>query len=262
MFLKLNNELPTIVVTNDDGIDSGGISALTHRLSPLGNIVVVAPEGQRSAISHAITLKKAIRFHPYSSANGYHAYVTDGTPADCIKFAVRHLLEKPPQLVVSGINLGPNTGTNILYSGTVAAAVEAYILGINGLAVSLDTYTDPIYETAAAIAAGVAQKLVQGKIPEKAILNLNIPNIPLREVKGLRVTHMGHTNFNDFFEEDHNGKRHHFWLKDDSNWEGNTEQSDVVAVKDGYASLTPLKFDFTDHKLVAQLVGTDFGGFD
>lgn len=260
MFLKLNNELPTIVVTNDDGIESPGISTLIHRLSPIGNIVVVAPEGQRSAVSHAITLKKSIRFHPHNSVNGYLTYVSDGTPADCIKFAVRYLLDRAPQLVVSGINLGPNTGTNILYSGTVAT-VEAYILGITGLAVSLDTYTDPIYETAATFATRVAQNLVKGRILEKTILNLNIPNIPLAEVKGLRITHMGHTNYNDFFEEDEDGKKHHFWLKDNSNWEGNSEQSDVVAVKSGYASLTPLKFDFTDHIVMAQLTETDLSCF-
>jgi 5'-nucleotidase len=257
MFLKLNSQLPTIVVTNDDGIDSPGISTLAHRLSPLCNIIVVAPGGQRSAVSHAITLKKSIRFHPHNSTNGFPTYVSDGTPADCIKFAVRHLLDRPPQLVLSGINLGANTGTNILYSGTVAAAVEAYILGITGLAVSLDTYTDPIYETAAAVATRVAQNLLKGSISEKTILNLNIPNIPLAEVKGLRITHMGHTNYNDFFEEDKDGKKHHFWLKDNSNWEGNSEQSDVAAVKSGYASLTPLKFDFTDHNFISRLTEAD-----
>jgi len=253
MFLKLDSDRAVILVTNDDGIDSAGLEILAKQLAPLGQIVVSAPDEQRSGQSHAITVGKPLRFFPYPSANGFPTFASSGTPADCVKFAVRRLLPHSPSLVVSGINLGPNTGTNILYSGTVAGAVEASILGIPSLAVSLNTYTDPIYESAAKFAFIIAQKMLKEKIPAGIVLNLNVPNLPWDKIKGLRLTAMGHTNYNDYFEEDRNGVAYQYWLKDNSSWEGNSSESDVCAITEGFASLTPLHFDLTNNQALASL---------
>lgn len=257
MFLKLDSDRPIILITNDDGIDSPGLTALARELSQLGQIVIAAPEEQRSAISHAITLGKPLRFFPYPSSNSYPTYSSNGTPADCVKFAVRRLLSQKPQLVVSGINLGPNTGTNILYSGTVAGAVEGSILGIPSLAVSLDTYTDPIFSGAAEISALIAENILKRSLPAQIVLNLNVPNLPIERIKGIRITTMGRTNYNDFFEDDRGGEEYYFWLKDSSSWEGNTEDSDIATVASGYASLTPLQYDLTHHQFLDDLKDWD-----
>ena len=244
-----------ILLSNDDGIHASGITTLYDALKDSGELHVVAPDTERSANGHAITIYDPIRTMPVEKENGFSGIAVNGTPADCIKLAVSFLhKDNPPNLVVSGINLGSNTGISVLYSGTVSAASEAAVLGIPAIALSLCTWQDPNWETAAHIATDVVKKYAENPLPDGILLNVNIPNLPLNKIKGMKTCRMGRSRFIEKFSEhrDPRGNRY-YWLDGDLDLLDDTEDTDVRVVEAGYVALTPIHIDLTAHHTMEQL---------
>src|SRR6266480_3888800 len=176
---------PLILLTNDDGIYAQGILAAWQELRKIGDVEVVAPDAERSAVGHAITLLLPLRAKEVVRRNVRFGYGVNGMPADCVKIAVKAILPRPPDLVVSGINLGANTGTNVIYSGTVSAATEARILGVPSIAISLGTFTDPQWAYAAELGRRVGERVLEHGLPRKVLLNVNVPNLPRDQIRGV-----------------------------------------------------------------------------
>jgi 5'-nucleotidase len=193
-----------ILLTNDDGINAPGLAALVAGLSPRHQVSVVAPEREQTAVGHAITLADPIRVRRVRRNGSFFGHAVSGTPADCVKIAVLELLDSPPDLVVSGVNAGPNVGINVLYSGTVSAATEAAIMGLPALAFSLDAYVEPDFEPAAQVAAALVaalEPIIPDDWPEGVCLNVNVPNLPLDDIAGLMLTRQATTRFRERFDK-------------------------------------------------------------
>jgi 5'-nucleotidase len=239
-----------ILVTNDDGVQAEGIKALAESIRDLGSVVVVAPEFEQSASSHSITLDKPLRIKEYSKDR----FGVTGTPTDCVLLAVHRILSINPTILISGINHGPNMGEDVIYSGTVAAAIEGYILGIPSMAISVASW-DPVSftEAAAAVHDLLAQMIeLGGKRPN--LWNVNIPAIPRAEIKGIAITKLGSRVYNDVIIEkkDPRGKEY-FWIGGgEPGWSAGSE-TDFAAVTAGYISVTPLRPDMTDHDGIGML---------
>jgi len=237
---------PHILICNDDGIYAPGILALYEAVRDLGDISVVAPEAEQSAVGHAITLSNPIRIKRVRRNAHFEGHAVAGTPADCVKLAVTLLLDRRPDLVLSGINLGPNAGISVLYSGTVSAATEGTILGIPSMAISLATYTDPHWDTAARVARRLAQDVLARGLPDGTLLNVNVPNRPPDQVRGLAVTRMGRSRFAEIFHPRTNPRGDtYYWMDGELQITGDTEGTDIQALADGWVSLTPIGFDLT-----------------
>lgn len=217
----------------------------------LGNVTVVAPDRQQSATSHSLTLHRPLRVTEVQPRQ----HVIDGTPTDCVLIAVNQILETRPDFVLSGVNHGPNMGEDVLYSGTVAAAMEGTILGIPAIAISwtgegagdLDSYAPPLQ-------AMLEEILARNDFPPETFFNINIPNIPASEIRGTRVTTLGRRVYSDSLirREDPAG-REYFWIGGGvSSWSG-SEESDFRAIEAGYISITPLHLDLTNHRLIQEL---------
>src|SRR6202521_5594555 len=217
-------------------------------MATLGEISVVAPDAERSAAGHAITTMTPLRVKEVALENGIVGYAVNGTPADSVKLAVGAILKERPDLVVSGINLGPNTATNIIYSGTVSAATEARILGIPSFAISLGTLKDPIWETAAGYAIRVAEQVLARGLPAKILLNVNVPNLPAAEVKGVQVTKQGDSGYEELFDSrtDPRGVPY-YWAAGTYRMSDVEEGTDALALDRGFVSITPVSFDLTAH---------------
>ena len=246
-----------ILVSNDDGIYAEGILALTAALLPLGEVTVVEPDMERSAAGHAITMHHPLRVQRVNLPNlPVTAYSVDGTPADCVKIGVDILMEEPPDFVFTGINRGANLGTDVLYSGTVSAAMEGCILGIPSAAFSaVGSILDLTYAKKAA--AKVASLVMQGGLPLGTLLNVNIPNLPEAEVQGMRATRMGTRRYemNYVRREDPRG-RTYYWLAGEAVDEAMDTDTDIHAVAEGYVSITPLHWDLTRHDVIERLSQT------
>jgi 5'-nucleotidase len=244
-----------ILLCNDDGIHARGIAELHRALEHLGDLHVCAPATERSAAGHAITIYDPIRTMPVENENGLLGIAVDGTPADCVKLAVSFLhKDNPPDLVVSGINLGSNTGISVLYSGTVSAASEACILGVPAIALSLCTYQNPHWETAARVAADIVAKVAANPLPNGVLLNVNIPNLPYNEIRGLKAGQMGRSRFIEKFTEhrDPRGNKY-YWLDGDMKMLDDNAETDERLVNKGYVSLTPIHIDLTAHHCLEQV---------
>jgi 5'-nucleotidase len=237
-----------ILVTNDDGVRSDGIRALAEALGPLGDVTIVAPHVEASAIGHALTLRRPLRMEHV----GERIYEVDGTPTDCVNIAVTKLFEVLPDLVVSGINKGFNLGDDITYSGTVAGALEGALLGIPSIAVSLErTLGEYNFGPSAAAAASVAATVLREGLPLRTFLNINVPP---GQPKGFRVTVQAKRNHITTVDErcDPRGKPY-YWIEEGQNdWEPH-DRSDYQAVRDGYVSVTPLQPDLTDYSALESL---------
>lgn len=234
-----------ILVTNDDGIDSDGIGQLSLALAELGQVTVVAPAHEQSAVSRSITFRTPLRVTPRTLPTG-QGYAVTGTPADCVFLALHHLLEQPPDLLVSGINTGPNLGDDILYSGTVAGALEGALCGIPSIAISAGTHRDQRYDTASLwLARWLKERALE--LPRKTCLNVNVPSLDLAELRGWRYTHQGHTHYAHrvVVRQDPSGKEY-FWLTGDLPKGISEPGSDVEAVSTGFVSVTPLGMDLTN----------------
>lgn len=239
---------PRILVSNDDGIDAPGIAALVSELRKIGDVYVVAPDKQRSAVGHAITMNYPIRASKFSKNGSFFGYAIEGTPADCVKLAIRSLLGFTPDLLVSGINHGSNTAINIIYSGTVSAATEGTVLGIPSIAVSLATWkADPDFRFAAKFSRKLAGHILARGLPDATLLNVNIPAVPERQVRGVRVTRQGKTRWDDTFEVrlDPNNKEY-YWLKGKLEVIDHARDTDEIAVMNNQVSITPIYYQLTD----------------
>jgi len=190
-----------ILLTNDDGINAPGIYALWRELRKIGEISIVAPETEQSAIGHAITLSNPLRLREVYRDSSFYGYSVNGTPADCVKLGVTAIFKEPPDIVISGINLGPNLGVDVMYSGTVSAATEGTIIGIPSIAVSLAIRREPDFRFAAAFARALCLEVKEKSIPAGILLNVNIPAVPLAKVKGVKITRQGKARFKDTFEK-------------------------------------------------------------
>ena len=241
---------PNILVTNDDGVTSPGIHALLAAMRDLGEVTMVAPEVERSAVGHAITRDAAIRATQFVLGGRPVGYAVSGTPADCVQLAVRVLLDRRPDLVVSGINLGPNTATNVIYSGTVSAATEARLLGIPAMSISIGAFKDPIWETAAVYAQRLARLLLEHGLPPKVVLNVNVPNLPLSDVKGVKVTRQGDSGYIERFRPRGDSD---YWAEGTYKMSDVDDETDALAVEQGFVSVTPVTFDLTAYPSLEEL---------
>ncbi len=209
-------------------------------------MIAVAPDAERSAVGHAITTLTPLRAKEFRLGREMIGYAVNGTPADCVKLGVGMLLEQPPDIVVSGINLGPNTATNIIYSGTVSAATEARILGIPSIAVSLGVFVEPLWDVAASFARQVARRVLEKGLPPRVLLNVNVPNLPRDQIKGVRITRQGDSSFVEEFDVREDPRRQpYYWLGGAYKMIDTDEDTDAWAIEHGYVSVTPITFDLT-----------------
>ena len=235
--------MPLILVTNDDGVHAPGIRALAEALKPLGDIRVVAPIQEASAIGHALTLRRPLRIETI----GPHVFAIDGTPTDCVNIAITHVLKRKPDLIVSGINKGWNLGDDITYSGTVSGALEGALLSIPAIAISAERVKDEAeYGPSAQAAATVAEAVLDRGMPKFTLLNINVP---AGANKGFRVTVQARRNHVTVVSERMDPRhRPYYWIEEGLNeWEPH-DRSDYQAVRDGYVSITPLQPDMTAHE--------------
>jgi 5'-nucleotidase len=241
--------MPLILVTNDDGYRSEGIKALAQALRRLGDVTIVAPIEEASAIGHALTLRRPLRLERI----GDDVYSVDGTPTDCVNIAIAHVFKKLPDLVVSGINKGFNLGDDVTYSGTVAGALEGALLGVPSMAVSLrQTRGEYDFLPAAEVAAAL-DAMVRTPLPSRTFLNVNVPK---GQPKGLRITVQARRNHITSVGERHDPKgRPYYWLEEGQNEWLPHDRSDYQAVRDGYVSVTPLQPDLTAHDALAAVEG-------
>ncbi len=240
--------MPSILVTNDDGVSSAGIHVLAEVLKPLGDITVVAPTQEASAIGHALTLRRPLRLEEH----GPGVYAVDGTPTDCVNLGVEIVLKRMPDLVVSGINKGWNLGDDITYSGTVAGAMEAALLGIPAIAVSLKRTPAFDFSFAADAAALVARRVLATRWPARTFLNINVNS---GQPRGFRVTTQARRNHVTKIDSrlDPRGQPY-YWIEEAlDDWHPEGGRSDYEAVMEGYVSVTPLQADLTDHGALAAL---------
>ena len=247
-----------ILVTNDDGVQADGLFALVQALSEVAEVTIVAPERQQSATGHAITLHKPLRMTPVALRDGFPAFASNGTPSDCATLGILEAMGENVDLVVSGINHGPNLGWDIHYSGTVSAAIEAAIMGKPSLAVSVASWDKDIHWTPVAqFAATLARWLVTHPLPPHTILNVNAPNLPQSELTGIAVTTQGRRQYIDRIEKrtDPLG-RPYYWLGGSLAEEaaGAEAGSDVRAVAGGKISVTPVHLDLTAYALMPSLM--------
>jgi len=248
--------VPHILVTNDDGVHSSGLLALAQALREVGDVSVIAPDSNRSAIGRGITIHNPLHVEEVALADGSAALATDGTPVDCVRFAVLGLLDRPPDLIVSGINLGLNLGDDVTYSGTVAAALEGTLLGIPAIAVSAHTVDDEAtqwdgraydFRAAAAFTAALAPRVLARDFPEGVVLNINAPGLPPDEVTGALVTRLGRREYNDELTLlDEKAGRRRFTIYGGMPSHRPEEGTDFNAIAEGAISVTPLHFNLTD----------------
>lgn len=250
---------PKILVTNDDGIYASGIMALWEAMSAIGDVTVVAPNREQSAVGHAITVSDPLRVEEVNRSNGFHGYAVNGTPADCVKIAIQALLEDKPDVVVSGINHGSNTGNNIIYSGTVSAATEGTMLDIPSIAVSLNSFEDSDFSGAQSAAKAVVSNVFENGLSKKTLLNVNVPAIPENEIKGFKITQQGNAAFKDSFakREDPRGNTY-YWMTGKMIDPDLEIDNDQKAVSEGFISITPIHYRLTNHDFLDELNGWDF----
>lgn len=252
-----------ILISNDDGIHAKGINILAQRLAqePEHEVFVVAPDRERSATGHSLTLHKPLRTEPVEMAGQVKgAWSTTGTPSDCVKLAIMQLLPVKPDMVISGINNGPNLGSEILYSGTVAAAMEGAFLEIPSVACSLQWGEHRYFETAAEVLARLVPIFPKAHLGKHSLLNVNVPNVPLAEIQGVKLTEVGVRPYNDHFEKrtDPRG-RVYYWLAGVAVEGGEAETTDAWAVLHNFVSVTPVGFNMTDHSALKKMEGvSDF----
>ncbi len=240
-----------ILITNDDGIQSEGIIKLYEKLKREHDVVVVAPDRERSAISRALTLYRPLRVEKISTDR----YSVDGTPTDCVNLAINGLFRHKIKMVVSGVNKGANMAEDITYSGTVSAAMEGLLLGVPSLAVSLAARENFIFDTAVEFAARIVKCVLKNGLPYDCLLNVNVPNIPLNEVKGIKITRMGKKRYSDNIieKEDPRGKKY-YWLAGEEIGYEKFGDSDIEAVSENYVSVTPIHLDLTNYGAIETLI--------
>lgn len=240
-----------VLITNDDGIASAGIVALVQAFDRAAEVVVVAPEHERSATGHAITLHKPLRATPAGiPGSRARAWSTNGTPADCVALGMLDLLPERPDVVVSGINVGPNMGRDLTYSGTVSGAMEGAIFRVPSIAVSIGAFRNPVFTVAAAFAVELARAILERSLPEDTLLNVNVPNLPSEEIDGVAITRQGTKRYISRLEKraDPRG-RTYYWLTGEPAPPPDEEGTDSWALARGRISVTPIGLDLTSAAL-------------
>jgi len=250
-----------ILLSNDDGVLAEGLHVLRRRLAAMAQVYVVAPDHERSACGHSITLHRPLRASRVS-LDGVRetVWAVNGTPADCVKLALEVLLPQPPDLVISGINLGPNLGTDVLYSGTVSAALEGAIEGVPSLAVSLDGEDSGLLPFAAEFTASLCRSLMACGVGPHTLLNVNLPGLPPERIAGVEITTLGWRRYVNAVHrrEDPRG-RPYYWIAGDIRDDTELAGTDVAALAQGKISITPIHFDLTDYRLAEELKARGLG---
>ncbi|MCX6358120.1 MAG: 5'/3'-nucleotidase SurE [Candidatus Aureabacteria bacterium] len=245
-----------ILLTNDDGINAPGLYALYREMRKVGEVSVIAPATERSAVGHAITTVDPLRVAEVKRDGELYGLAVSGTPADCVKIAINSLLPEKPDVVVSGINQGPNTGMNVIYSGTVSAATEATMLGVHAIAVSLDSFTSTEFAYAAAFAASLAQIVARKGLPEGVLLNVNVPVIPKDRIRGVMVTRQGMAKFSEEFHKRVDPRGRAYWWLGGELMEMNEQAgTDSAALREGMVSVTPIHYDMTAYESLDLIKG-------
>lgn len=248
-----------ILLTNDDGIYAKGIEILYIALAKEHDITVVAPETEQSAVGHAITWLSPLRVNMVRRNGTFFGYALTGTPADCVKIAVNELLDRAPHMVVSGINLGANVGVNVIYSGTVSAATEGAVLGIPSIAVSIDAFEPEDFSAATEFIPRLVKMVGQRGLPPGISLNVNVPNLPASEVRGVRVTRQGNMKCLERYDRRIDPRNHtYYWLCNSSIEEDADPDADSNALAAGYISVTPIQHDLTNYPMLEGLKKWDF----
>ncbi len=243
-----------ILLTNDDGIYAPGLKALYDLCVVRHSVTVVAPDRERSAIGHAITLNKPIRSTKVNFNGKAFGYAVSGTPADCVKFGIMEVLSDRPDLVISGINAGANVGVNINYSGTVAAAKEAAMYGIKAIAVSIASDREQLYQEASIFVERLGQLLLREGLPPGTFLNVNFPNRSLDKSIGVRICRQGISLYDEYFERRVDPRnRTYYWQGCDSKAQYDTKDIDGAALDADCISITPIKCDMTDYQMIEAL---------
>ena len=250
-----SNEKALILVTNDDGITAPGIASLIEVMKTLGQVVVVAPDSPQSGMGHAITMNRPLRMEKVHLFEGIEAYQSSGTPADCVKLAVDKVLHRRPDLLVSGINHGSNASINVIYSGTISAAVEGAIEGIQAIGFSLNDYNfEANFEASAHYARIIARQVLKRGLPNGTLLNVNIPNLSLPDIKGLKVCRQARAKWEEEFDERTDPhQRKYYWLTGKFLNIDHGEDTDEWALSRGYVSVVPTQYDLTAHHAIATL---------
>lgn len=249
---------PLILVTNDDGITAPGVQALITAMKALGDIVVVAPDSPQSGMGHAITVNSTLYIEKLDQKDAL--YSCSGTPADCVKIAINEILGRKPDLCVSGINHGSNSSINVIYSGTMSAAIEAGIEGIPSIGFSLLDYSwNANFDAAAKYARIIASSVLKNGLPEGVILNVNIPNVPEKDIKGIKVSRQAKANWIEEFDKRVNPMgRDYYWLTGKFVNLDKGQDTDEWALANNYVSLVPVQFDLTAHHYIQTLNSWDF----
>lgn len=250
-----------ILISNDDGINAEGIHRLAQALSKKANIYISAPHKQRSANSQAISISESVFMKEINFENAKMAFETTGTPADCVKMGLQILKTRkiPVDMVFTGINHGSNLGTDTLYSGTVGAAMEAALTGCQAVAVSVEGHNAKEFDMACTLAVQMVDKIYK-KLNPRTIININTPNLPMDKIKGIRFTRLGDKFWNDWFEpvENIDGKAEYVFQGEQKDYTEGSEDLDIVAINNQYASITPLMFDYTDHQAMEKIKKWNF----
>jgi 5'-nucleotidase len=252
-----------VLLTNDDGIHAPGLWALYHAFSARYQVTVVAPDRERSAVGHGITLHQPIRYQKIQVNGTMTGFAVNGTPADCVKLGLAELLDAPPQLVVSGINPGANVGVNLNYSGTVAGAKEAAMAGIPAMAVSITAPGNLHMEAVARFAETISGQVLTRGLPMGTFLNVNFPDLPMNEIRGVRWSRQGTSVFAQHFEKRKDPwNRTYYWQGCDRQVAYDQSDIDGAAIEERFISITPIKCDMTDYDTLQELAQWEIGAID
>jgi len=244
-----------ILLSNDDGIEAPGLRILAEALKEHADLLLVAPDREQSAIGHAITIHDPLKVSERFHKDEFFGYAVNGTPADCVKLALCSIMEKPPDLLISGINQGANLGTDIIYSGTVSAATEGTLLGIPSIAISVDSYKRTArFDTAAKVAVDILKYIPEFDIPPGTLLNINVPDINYEKIKGRKFTCQGKTKFVEKYVKriDPRGNAY-YWIAGEVVEMEEIENADYSTVKNEYVSITPVHFDVTNYDYLGSI---------
>ncbi len=258
IFVLMKKSKPLILVTNDDGIAAPGIAALIEVMKTLGDVVVVAPDKAQSGMGHAITINSTLRIHKSKIYNVKEEYGCTGTPVDCVKFAVNIITHRKPDLCVSGINHGTNSSINVIYSGTMSAAVEGAIEGIPSIGFSLsDTSINADFTAAKKIVKTIAQKVLTSGLPRSVCLNVNIPKLKSELIKGIKICRQAKANWIEEFDKrfDPSGQPYYWLTGKFENFDAGEKDTDIWALENNYVSVVPTQFDMTAHAAIKGLTG-------
>ena len=242
----------TILVTNDDGVFTDGLHTLVRELKKIAPVVVVAPDREQSAIGTAVTLLQPLRVRQVRPVvPEVDTYSVEGTPSDCVILALSTLVEDKVSMVISGINQGANLGDEIFISGTVAAALQGYFRGLHAMAISTEAVNSHYLDTAARLATLLVKWLDSGAVPNKVLLNINLPDLPLAKIRGVKITRLASETHIDTAREGNDGKRKYYWLVRHRTDKSTDNQTDMWAIEQGYISITPFHANLFDRSALA-----------